>query len=1112
MNSNILPHELPNSKIINELAKKTGETSTSSINFIQCLDNLRNIISLQTSRINVLFPEYTPHDEKYHLKRLFVIADELLGDELIAKMNVVELFLLSISLYGHDWGMAVSEDEKNSITNRDYNNTENVYLKDEKNRFDIFCREKRIETDSIVSNEDWREYVRITHAFRSGLRINKHFESIDTNLGEFASRISEGHWLDFDIIDDYRSYPSDASIMGYSVNIKALTIYVRLVDLMDIASDRTPYVLWKFISPQNAYSQIEWQKHQALSPVTFPNYNSGRVIQIDGSTDNIDVYLSLMDLKRYVDDQFRHCNDLLNRTSTSYHRLNISHIDWRINAKGFEPVLIQFEFDRARMFDILGDEIYQSNPYVFIRELLQNSIDAIKMRLEIYERGEMSFKPKITIKVEENDENYFISIKDNGIGMDEYIVKNYLTVAGKSYYKSNDFKKEGLNMDPISKFGIGVLSCFMNADFLEIETYRDPLTKSKVDPLKISVLSKQNYLKIEKTSNFEIGSTFIVHIIKETLPKVKKENERVELKVIEFIKKTAGFVKFPIIIEEQGVVSTILNPSAFSNLKTNEFTIDYSFKYDSAFQPQYHDSVQKYFKEHKINLASDLKLQSYEGCITFLVPINDNLDIISIGRSWPNDQVQIFDYQNCEVFKEKIKWERDWMHNRYYTPSAWYLFSERSYEIYLDGIWVKDITPPQITLLNDDGEEDPTEVDAIQESFISGQWRVNIPKPNDLKIDVARTKLNTKEKWDKPIWQALFQYLKKQIIPIEKAESNCKLLLKLAGLVTFYNIPPSILLTEFINPEELAIPFYTKNDQVKFENFNSIKGKFKIIKRLDLSLEDYISQDLLFMHFKKKDLDKNLFSNWIGEEILIPSNRYYQYSNKLPSSIKNCYFLINHFISKNYYISKIEFISSYRGIDFPIVQEILELKNCTEILNPEQFLDLIEDNDLSNLSTTEVTIINRHLSRYFNFKPYLVYFAKPFSESFAFNNTYLNINHPITKILVKISIATTIKKKTEKISKKNIGILKDLLGDITILKSIYIESDIDCLELNEQILELVSKVNDFKLFRQNLVVNHKLNIEDFVKNSLIPSENEISLREFVNNKELEQIEWGEKLI
>ena len=562
------PKDLPNCKIINVLIAKANAKTDSDFNYCHQLEEFRKIVSIEVSRINQLFPEYTPHDNQYHLTKLFYIADEMLGDEIIENMNATELFLLSVSLYGHDWGMAMSDDEKEYILTGCKTDISTVnLLDDEENRMRGFCKDKNIDSTKIEL-EDWREYVRITHAFRSGQRIRKYFDPINSGVAEFASRICVGHGLDFGIIEDHTSYPTDASILRETVNIKALAIYVRLIDLLDLGEDRTPYILWKFVAPRNKFSKMEWEKHRALQAVTFPKYQLTRSIQIDGSTDDQNVYMSIMDLKRYVDEQFRQCSDILNRNNHNYHQLNISHIDWRIAARSFEPIAIQFEFDRDSMFNILSDEIYQGNPYVFVRELLQNAIDAIEMRTEILEKKDISFKPIIKIGVFENEDHYIVQVTDNGIGMDEYIIRNYLAVAGKSYYRSVDFQKEGLNMDPISRFGIGVLSCFMTADYIEIDTFKDPNTTKKQEHLKISIPSKENYFKIKKnTETLKVGTTFRVFVIKNKLPKNKETENIIDFNVTEYLKKTAGFVKYPISITEKGIETLIVNPNDSDDIK-----------------------------------------------------------------------------------------------------------------------------------------------------------------------------------------------------------------------------------------------------------------------------------------------------------------------------------------------------------------------------------------------------------------------------------------------------------------------------------------------------------------------------------------------------------------
>ena len=88
---------------------------------------------------------------------------------------------------------------------------------------------------------------------------------------------------------------------------------------------------------------------------------------------------------------------------------------------------------------------------------------------------------KVTLKhFIDADGNQVVSCTDNGIGMDEAIVRNFLTNAGRSYYRSPEFEQQrigfqdnGVDFDPCSQFGIGFMSCFMFGDHINIKTRRD---------------------------------------------------------------------------------------------------------------------------------------------------------------------------------------------------------------------------------------------------------------------------------------------------------------------------------------------------------------------------------------------------------------------------------------------------------------------------------------------------------------------------------------------------------------------------------------------------------------------------------------------------------------
>jgi hypothetical protein len=260
-----IPKTLPDCELLHVLAEKAERRRDIDFNFLGRLDEFRQRVSGEVRQINELFPEYTPHDEQYHLKQLFHVADTVLGRDRLEEMNSAELFVLAISLYGHDWGMAVSEAEKQYILTSkppEGMRAEDLWiLPDERTRFVRFARKQWLTLDTEGCLEEmpiemWREYVRQTHSFRSGERVRRFFEPIDGGVAAAASRVCVGHRLDFEDLQDYRTYPPDFAVLRETVNLRALAVYLLLIDQLDLAEDRTPYVIWKFVAPSASFVQI----------------------------------------------------------------------------------------------------------------------------------------------------------------------------------------------------------------------------------------------------------------------------------------------------------------------------------------------------------------------------------------------------------------------------------------------------------------------------------------------------------------------------------------------------------------------------------------------------------------------------------------------------------------------------------------------------------------------------------------------------------------------------------------------------------------------------------------------------------------------------------------
>lgn len=1103
-----IPEGLPDCRIIRSLAEKADKKRDYDFDYIGKLEEVRKIIAQEVSRINLLFPEYTPHDEQYHLKKLFYVADQMLGETLIESMNVTELFMLSVALYAHDWGMAVSDEDKKDILSDSELANPNL-LNDERKRMREFCT-LRNTTLKDIDVEDWREYVRQTHAQRSGMKIRHYFEDMNVGFGEYVAKICEGHWLDFDIIEDFNRFPTDLSTHREIVNIKALTIYVRLIDLLDLGEDRTPFVLWKFVAPRNKISKLEWDKHRALQPVSFPSYQStSRIIQVDGSTNDHNVYLSIMDLKRYVDDQFRQCMNILNRTNHAYHKINISHIHWRVVAKEFEPVEIQFEFDRNKMFEILSDEIYRGNPYVFVRELLQNSIDAINVRIAILKKRHLSFTPRIDIKVTATDEHYIVQISDNGIGMDEYVIRNYLAVAGKSYYRSADFEKEGIKIDPISRFGIGILSCFMNAQYIEIETSKDALTYGKTDHFKISIPSRQNYFKIQKNVEvFETGTTFRVFVDKNELSNNTKSKKNIEFNVTEYLKRTAGFVKHPIHIYEDGAELFINHPKS-QELYHPEFKIDFRFPIDKAFVSQDVNLANDYFVEKRFYLKSDLNLPEFDGCITYLLPKSDDIDIINDSKSWPTNKVLVVDYKKGILEYKKLKWKEQWVRYERNKKNNEGLEKESAYYAFIDGILIEDIDPPQISIsLNLENEDDYEYRLEFFDHFVKPQFIVNIPKPKEMKIDLARTNIETIQKWDQIIWFALFNHIKETLIVEYIHLNGSERLLRLAKLMTFFSFNRQIIVDYLLPKDKFPLPLITKSGTLIFQDFDFCKHHSIRVAPSQFAKEFQILIEANYLSLRESS---GILKTWNGLSSVINCMEHEE-REKIPASLGNLGILTRYFINSTYYLSTIEFVSSPLGKAFPLVEEIYKIK-------PEEYGKLGIDELLISIKIEKNDDINVHninrviKSKLYHF-PTIVNFSKPFADKALYGLSYFNFQHPKIKLIVNICLNIIKAEYQQSMPEKDIGILMDIIQDIEFIKRHYSYDDkVNLNNLNAQIKDFIDKAIELGVINIKDHSESEITTNDFIGNSI---QYKKQSKSFICNFEVSKYYtgcdiWGESL-
>ncbi|OWR30100.1 HSP90 family protein [Saccharibacillus sp. O23] len=117
----------------------------------------------------------------------------------------------------------------------------------------------------------------------------------------------------------------------------------------------------------------------------------------------------------------------------------------------------RFQVNLSGMIDILSNHLY-SSPRVFLRELLQNATDAITARLDL----DPSHRGEVTVELAGSGSGATLLMQDNGIGLTEEDVHEFLAMIGHSS-KRNGTELLG-ETSFIGRFGIGLLSCFMVSD------------------------------------------------------------------------------------------------------------------------------------------------------------------------------------------------------------------------------------------------------------------------------------------------------------------------------------------------------------------------------------------------------------------------------------------------------------------------------------------------------------------------------------------------------------------------------------------------------------------------------------------------------------------------
>jgi molecular chaperone HtpG len=160
---------------------------------------------------------------------------------------------------------------------------------------------------------------------------------------------------------------------------------------------------------------------------------------------------------------------------------------------------IAFDVETGRILQILSSGIYDS-PKAFLRENVQNAYDAILMRCT--EQNLRLSERSIAITVEPKR----LIVRDDGIGMNDDVLKNNFWKAGSSGKRSELAQRSGV----IGTFGIGAMANFGVCTALRVETRHIYSSETLISTaLRDNLRIAQNCIDLERVADSRAPGTII---------------------------------------------------------------------------------------------------------------------------------------------------------------------------------------------------------------------------------------------------------------------------------------------------------------------------------------------------------------------------------------------------------------------------------------------------------------------------------------------------------------------------------------------------------------------------------------------------------------------------
>ena len=460
------------------------------------------------------FPDYTIHGID-HVNAVLDLADHLIPGKTMTRLSTREIAILTAAIMVHDIGMFITEDGLARILTGDHAGNlvpgldsqpwravwadycQKIKRCTDRELFRAFGDKEPIESICTVQNEMRRkdylvcgEFIRRQHhRLAHEIALHGFVGSTDVDIFRNTTFIQEeknligllarSHGMSIRGTESYLKSISSELTQPLNIHLAYLMAILRIADYLDVGQHRAPKALQDQQEINAPISQGEWIWNRIIRHEShFWDYEHRRLV-IHAKPETTSLFAKtekwLHGLQRELDLSWAIIMEYYPRENIelSIHRIESNVLTETTRAAMNQQFLIKETTLAANpdLLKLLIRPLYGDDPSFGVRELLQNSVDACTERKHL-EQDE-NYRGKVTISID--SKNKTITIVDNGVGMNEDVLRNYYLSAGSSYRYSDNWMADfaqgrETQIARSGRFGVGVLSIFLLGASVHVET------------------------------------------------------------------------------------------------------------------------------------------------------------------------------------------------------------------------------------------------------------------------------------------------------------------------------------------------------------------------------------------------------------------------------------------------------------------------------------------------------------------------------------------------------------------------------------------------------------------------------------------------------------------